>query len=67
MKPSILTFIILYPLVGAILFLPMVAGNDQAVHDGTVITIQGLALVSLLVVGFNAYDDFKDILKRLRL
>lgn len=64
MKPSIVCFIILFPLVGLILLFPLVVNYEQTINDPLVTVMQGLSVLMLILVGLNAFDDLKSFLKQ---
>ncbi|MBF4371031.1 hypothetical protein EAY04_23880 [Vibrio anguillarum] len=65
MNPSIITFLILYPLVGFIIFYPAIYDYERATYNYLVITMQGLGVVVLILVGINALQDLRDLLKKI--
>ena len=64
MKPSIVCFIILFPLVGLILLFPLAVNYEQTINDPLVTVMQGLSVLMLILVGVNAFDDLKSFLKQ---
>lgn len=64
MKPSIVTFLIMFVLVSFILLYPTATDYERATGSYLIITIQGLSVIAHILVGLNAFEDFKELINK---
>ncbi|EMY6611240.1 MULTISPECIES: hypothetical protein [Vibrio] len=64
MKPSIITFCVMFVLVGPILLLPTVTEYERVIGSYLVVTIQGLSVIALFLVALNAFEDLKELINK---